>query len=93
MTTIKATTNKGQAFLGAYRLSNDYTLYDVYTTCSRKKLLAYDACIARMQNMNGNGFKILSANTFTFTCAYRVENNLIVETAQNTYCIVDAFKE
>ena len=67
--------NKRQTnIVKAYRRSTDRRLEDVYSTFSTAKRNAYEYCINDMVNNSGYDFRILSYNTFMFTCAYRYED-------------------
>lgn len=58
---------------GAYRrynMSDDMQLIDVYGHWSDKKERAYNYCRELMYKYNGNGFRIISANTFMFTVGF-----------------------
>lgn len=67
--------NKRQTnILQLYRVSIDRRLEDVYSTFSTAKRKAYEDCIYDMLSNGGYDFKILSYNTYMFTCAYRYED-------------------
>lgn len=83
-------TKQAKRWLESYERSTAYRLSDVYTTWSYAKENAYDWCMRKCNNMDGYGFRILSANTFQFTCGWLTENEnseitLHIETASNTY--------
>jgi hypothetical protein len=92
--TLKFRNNSKRArcLINSYLNSNAYRLEDIYTTCSHSKYNAYESCFNKMINNNGYGFRILSYNTFMFTCAYLIEENdkryLIVETPNHTIKIL-----
>lgn len=53
-----------------YNMSDDMQLRDVYGRWSDKKERAYNYCRELMYKYNGNGFRIISANTFMFTVGF-----------------------
>ena len=55
--------------------SNNLNLYDCYKKPSESKLDAEWRIIHACRQMHGKRFRILSYNTFTFTCAYAVEKD------------------
>lgn len=87
METVKNTTKKGQRFIYAYENSCNYELSDCYGRCSWEKQRAEKWCIEQMKKENGDGFKILSFNTFGFSCGWMVAGGLRVETPQKSYFI------
>lgn len=87
MQTIKATTQRGQAFLNSYYNSNAYTLRECYGSHSYEKERAENDCREMMRKENGEGFRILSYNTFSFTCGWIIEEGLRVETRLGSYLI------
>lgn len=63
-----------------YNNSNKRTLNDVYTTYSSAKARALRECEKDMFEHNGSHLRILTANTFQFTCAYiydEIENGYV----------------
>lgn len=89
MKTIKSTTKQGENFVNAYKRSNYYTLRQVYGRFSWEKEHAEYNCINQMNIEGGEGFRILSANTFQFTCGWMTAEGLRVETACNSYLIAE----
>lgn len=87
MKTINANTKAAARFINAYRNSYDYSLRDCYGHYSTAKACAERDCRAMMEKENGDGFKILSFNTFGFTCGWMVGDALRVETPTNSYKI------
>ncbi len=87
-------TIKGKArgrFINAYRMSPYTSLAEVYTNPSQAKLNAEERCMLDMYDDYGYDFRIISYNTFTFTCGWRITHPetgvvmLRVETANNSY--------
>ena len=87
MTTIKATTKKGENMLNRANNNEGYTLYDVYTTVSQAKRNAYDYCLALCAKENGYNFRIISHNTFSFSVAWETEKGTRIETSSNSYLV------
>lgn len=50
-------------------------IYDVYTKPSHNKINAYERIYHEMMECGGYGLKIMSFNTFMFTCAYVTQAN------------------
>lgn len=96
MIVLKNTTKKALGFIRAYRYSSDYSLRDVYSTYSDAKANAEVNCLQCMERDGGYRFKIISRNTFGFTCGYKVRKSddsttLIVHTPSNVYSIDDIY--
>ena len=66
-------------------------LSDVYGRWSQAKQNGYDYCVRDMNRLNGERFRILSANTFQFTCGFTYTDPdtgalmFRVHTANNVY--------
>lgn len=56
-----------------YRQPND-SIHDVYTKPSHNKIYAYERIYHEMMECGGYGLKIMSFNTFMFTCAYLMQS-------------------
>ena len=54
----------------AYRKATATTLRDVYSSWSDDKEKAYRRCIQMKVDMNGYDFRIISANTWQFSCGF-----------------------
>ena len=90
MITIKASTKRGSDFLAAYYRSRDTRLSDVYGRYSTEKSRAEADCKKTMLETGGSGYRILSHNSNVFTCGWITKDgNLRVETACNTYLVID----
>lgn len=85
---------KGKArerFFEAYVSSNSISICDVYSRPSQNKLVAENRCLTKKELEGGWNYRILSYNTFAFTCGWLVvdpatgELMLRVETACNSY--------
>ena len=87
MTTINKSTKKGQRYIGMYRRSNMYNIYDAYDRPSSEKVNACNDCFDMCQQEGGKGFKIISAGCQFFSVAWRVPEGLRVETYAKSYLI------
>lgn len=68
-------TKKQEALLERYNDSNLTTLHECYGSWSWAKEHAYNDCVARMEALNGYGFKIISYNTSVFTIGFRYQKD------------------
>lgn len=84
---INANTKSASRFVNAYNRSNETSIRECYNTFSTAKACAEIECRSMMFNEGGNGFKIISFNTFGFSCAWMVGDVLRVETPQSSYKI------
>lgn len=85
MTKLNKTTQKAQAFINSYNNATGTTLSDIYSSYSAAKARAERDCRDRMANLNGYDFRMMSGNTYAFTCGYRTDDTLYIETSSNTY--------
>ncbi len=67
------TQNERNEIVRRYHRTPNDGLYDVYTKPSHNKINAYERIYHEMMQAGGYGLKILSYNTFMFTCAYMVQ--------------------
>lgn len=70
---MKLNSYKLNAARGAYSAwlrSKNYTLFHAYEKPSASKERAYDYCLEKFRLYNGEGFKIISYNTFIFTAGF-----------------------
>ena len=84
---INATTKAGNRYFYAYNRSKKNSLSQCYGTYSSAKSRAEFLCKMQMQNEGGEGFRILSFNTFGFTCGWITPEGLRVETPQKSLLI------
>lgn len=87
MKTMNATTKAAARFIDAYRRSYRTSLWDCYESFSSAKACAERECRAKMYDEGGEDFRILSFNTFGFTCGWMVGDTLRVETPCNSFRI------
>lgn len=89
---LHSNTKKAQMLKWSYDHATAYRLEQVYKTCSQAKRNAEFACRNMMHKECGHGFRIMSANTFRFTCGWiNPDGTLRVETDCNSYVIADKF--
>ena len=88
MKTIKADTKKGQYFIDAYNRATARSVTEAYNRPSTEKTRAEYFCRRAMIEEGGQGYKVISYNTFSFSCGWRNEKGIRIETACNTYQIV-----
>ena len=74
--TIKTTKlNKDeQRYQQKYLDSNDYSLFDVYESVSRKKWEAWEHCEAVCREHEGWDLKVISHNGYRFAAGFEFEN-------------------
>lgn len=85
---MKKLTKKEQEILNRYYNSRNYSLGDIYKSYSFEKGRAEAIIKNEMQKKDGWGYKILGANSNTFSCAYCYSNEfgeivLVYHTAYN----------
>lgn len=61
---------KISGFYNSYLNSAATELSDVYKSWSSDKASAYKRCKEECETNNGEGFRIVSANVYQFTCGY-----------------------
>lgn len=82
-------TKKQQAIIDNYNRATAYSLDDVYANYSVFKARAERQILNEMESVGGWGYKILGANSCTFSCAYLKQNEanwqieIVYHTAQN----------
>lgn len=74
-------------FIKEYRNSYNYSIYDCYSKPSENKVLAYEETRNYMESIGGKGYRILSYNTYSFTCGFMFKNYLCIITKDNYYKI------
>lgn len=85
------TQSRAYAFIQAYLESTDRSVYDVYERPSYEKVNAERKIKWEMLEEGGKDYRVISHNTFMFTCGYTKGNDLHVFTNANEYIIYNAF--
>ena len=87
MIKLNKTTKKAQAFINAYFGSHYLTVRDCYSTRTYTKESIEDRILDRIYSEGMTDYRVLSFNTFYFTCGYmdKSENILYVETHANIF--------
>lgn len=89
MKTINSNTKKGKSMLEkACYYDEGFALNEVYSTYSQAKKEAWEYCLRKCNEENGNNFHIISHNTFGFSVAWYVKDGVRVETPNNSYLIL-----
>ena len=78
MIKLNKNTQKAQGFIWEYVRSEKHDLYDCYNKHSFEKKRAFDYCINKQNEMDGNNGRILSYNTFVFTYAFMTDDNKLI---------------
>ena len=89
MVTVSTRTQKGRDLLGRAIHYEGYYLDDVYGSVSKAKSVAWRECLAKCEEEGGDSFRICSHNGFRFSVSWRVSDGWRMETADNSYHIVD----
>lgn len=86
-TKLNKTTQKAKSFIDSYFQSACFSVRDFYGTCSSRKMTIENDIKSKMIKNNCHDYRILSGNSFYFTCGYISEDNniLYIETSGNTY--------
>lgn len=87
MTTINANTRKGAEMIERYNESNMFRLSNAYGRYSTAKARAERECLRRMEADGGYGYRVISANTFSFSAAWKTPAGLRVETGRSSYLV------
>lgn len=78
---------RAMRFIRLLEESQDVTLFDVYTRYSQAKAIAWNHCYNECKRDGGHHFRIISHNTFGFTCGWIAPYGFRIETPSNTYII------
>ena len=86
-TKLNKTTARAENWIHAYNRANCYSVESFYKNPSSCKIRAERECLARMNEIDGYGYKVLGGNSSFFTCGYMSKDGktLYIETACNTY--------
>lgn len=86
-TKLNKTTARAERWIHAYNRANCYSVEDFYKSPSGCKIRAEKECLARMNSINGYGYRVLGGNSSFFTCGYKSEDGktLYIETHCNTF--------
>ena len=86
-TKLNKNTKKAKYLIDSYFKSHYLTVRDCYKTRSYTKEAIEDKIINRIYSEGMTDYRVLSYNTFHFTCGYmdKNENILYVETACNIF--------
>ena len=87
MTTINSNTKKGAEMIERYNASNMFRLRNTYGRYSTAKARAERECLRQMEAEGGYGYRVISANTFSFSAAWKTPAGLRVETGCNSYLV------
>ena len=87
MKRIKKSSKVGSSYLYKYEHAEATSVEQFYNRPSSAKVYAEKECLKKMFTENGEGYKILSGNTFAFTAAWRTAEGLRVETYTNSFLI------
>jgi hypothetical protein len=82
---LNKTTKKASHFICEYENSYIYSVRDFYKTCSSEKISAENRIKSAMLENGGNDYRILSGNSFNFTCGYKINNILVIETVASIF--------
>lgn len=67
-------TKRNESIINRYKKASATDVKDVYTKPSKLKLDKCKECRQKMVDMNGEGFRILGANSYTFSAAFKYKN-------------------
>lgn len=88
MKTINVNSKRGKNYTQLYSSWGVfYDIYDAYQKPSVNKARAFAECERLCKEENGKGLCIIGYNSCTFTVAWRTNEGLRVETANNSYLI------
>ena len=87
MKRIKKSSKAGSLYLYRYEHAEVTSVEQFYKRPSSAKVRAEKECLKKMFTENGEGYKILSGNTFKCTAAWRTAEGLRVETGAKSFLI------
>ena len=88
MQKISRFSKKGERYVRLYERSTMYSLSDAYKKPSDRKMQADRYCQGLCRKEQGYAYKIISANTFSFTAAWLTPTgDLRIKTPSNSYIV------
>ncbi len=86
-TKLNKTTKRAQNWIEEYSNSSCYSVRDFYSTRVYRKESIEDEIKTRLIENNLIGYKIISGNSFNFTCGYITadKKTLFIETVSNIF--------
>lgn len=84
---LSKNSKRAKRFIELLEKSEDIFLHDVYERYSQAKAIAWNHCFNECKHDGGLHFRILSHNTFGFTCGWIAPYGYRIETPGNTYII------
>lgn len=87
MKTIRENSKRGQRYNYLYQRAEAQSVKEYYKKPSSCKIQADNECQRQCQAENGERYRIISGNSFSFTAAWRTSKDLRVETASNSFII------
>lgn len=88
MKRINKLSKAGSRYLYMYEHAKVTSVKQFYKQPSSAKVLAEKECLQRMRQENGEGYKILSGGSYSFTAAWRTVEGLRIETRLSSYLVV-----
>lgn len=87
METIKKNSKRGQYYMLIYEMAKAQSVKEFYKKPSSRKIQADNECRQQCQAENGERYRIISGNNFSFTAAWHTSKGLRIETASNSFII------
>lgn len=90
MNYLKSNTERARRMIENYHCSTMYSLYDLYSSFSKRKSDAWEYCLQLCYKHNGRGLKVVGGNTCQFSAGFVFEDGkqkLCYITKSNNYVI------
>ena len=87
MKRINKTSKVGEMYLRCYKEAKATSVKQFYNSPSVSKIRAEESCLQTMWREQGQGYKVISGNSFYFTAAWITEYGLRIETPKNSYLV------
>ena len=87
MKRIKKSSKTGSLYLYTYERAKVTSVKQFYKQPSSAKVAAEKACLCIMKQEQGEDYKILNSNQYSFTAAWKTTEGLRVETRTNSYLV------